>query len=109
MIDSPHSLTRNRRTVVRATPPLASSPASAPGLSAPPTGKIAAAEGSQSQGPRETSISTNGAITQPGKAGGKGDPAFGGEHHPLYRLTKSDTVDVNFTFSPEIGRASCRE
>jgi len=80
------------------------SPASAPGYSAPPTGKIAAAESSQSQDRSDTSVSGHGATTQPGKAGGKGDPAFGGERHPLYRLTKSDTVDVNFTFSPEFNQ-----
>jgi polysaccharide export outer membrane protein len=33
-----------------------------------------------------------------------GDPAFGGERHPLYRLSKSDTVDVNFTFSPDFNQ-----
>src|SRR5208337_4064981 len=81
------------------------SPASAPGFSAPTTGKIAAAESSQSQNRSDTSVSGNGAITQPGKAGGKGDPAFGGERHPLYRLTKSDTVDVNFTFYPDFNQS----
>jgi protein involved in polysaccharide export with SLBB domain len=90
--------------VVTSAQETASSPGSAPGLSAPPTGKIAAAESSQSQYRSDTSVSTNGAITQPGKAGGKGDPAFGGERHPLYRLTKSDTVDVNFTFSPDFNQ-----
>jgi polysaccharide export outer membrane protein len=77
---------------------------SAPVYSAPPTGKIAAAESSQSQDRSDTSVSANGAITQPGKASGKGDPAFGGERHPLYRLTKSDIVDVNFTFSPDFNQ-----
>ncbi len=80
------------------------SPSSAPEASAPPTGKIAAAGSSQSQDWPGTGGSSNGAITQPGKAGGKGDPAFGGERHPLYRLTKSDTVDVNFTFSPDFNQ-----
>src|SRR5208337_1528319 len=47
------------------------SPASAPGFSAPTTGKIAAAESSQSQNRSDTSVSGNGAITQPGKAGGR--------------------------------------
>jgi len=79
------------------------SPASAPGSSAPPTGKLAA-ESSQSQGRFGTDGSTNGAIAQPVKAGGVGDPAFGGERHPLYRLSKSDTVDVNFTFSPDFNQ-----
>src|SRR6266478_8647771 len=78
--------------------------ASAPGSSAPPTGKLAAAESSQSQGRSGTDASTNGAIAQPGEAAGVGDPAFGGERHPLYRLSKSDTVDVNFTFSPDFNQ-----
>jgi len=77
--------------------------ASAPG-SAPPTGKIAAAESSLNQDRSGTAGSSNGAIAQPGKAGGKGDPAFGGERHPLYRLAKSDTVDVTFTFSPDFNQ-----
>ncbi len=46
-----------------------------------------------------------GATTKPGKADGKGDPALGGERHPLYRLSKSDTVDVSFTFSPEFNQS----
>jgi polysaccharide export outer membrane protein len=77
--------------------------ASAPG-SAPSTGKIAAAESSQSQAASDIGSSSNGAITQPGKAGGMGDPAFGGERHPLYRLSRSDTVDIAFTFSPEFNQ-----
>ncbi len=73
----------------------------APESSASPTGKIAAAESSQRQGLPGAGGSASGAITQPVKAGGLGDPAFGGQRHPLYRLTKSDTVDVSFTFSPD--------
>ena len=42
--------------------------------------------------------------TEPGKAGGTGDPALGGERHPLYRLSKLDTVEVNFTLSPEFNQ-----
>ena len=34
-----------------------------------------------------------------------GDPALGGERHPLYRLTKSDVVDLNFTFSPDFNQS----
>jgi len=79
-------------------------PVSAPGSSASSTGKVTAAESSQSQDRPGTGGSVGGAITQPGKAGGMGDPAFGGERHPLYRLSKSDTVDVNFTFSPEFNQ-----
>ena len=42
--------------------------------------------------------------TEPGRADGTGDPAFGGEHRPLYRLHKSDVLEVNFTFSPEFNQ-----
>ena len=77
----------------------------APRSSAPPSGKVAAAESSQSPERTGKSSSTSGAIAQPGKAGGMGDPAFGGERHPLYRLTKSDVVDANFTFSPDFNQS----
>jgi polysaccharide export outer membrane protein len=80
------------------------SPAPAPGSSAPPTVKLAAPESSQNQGRPDTDGPTHGAATQPEKAGGMGDPAFGGERHPLYRLSKSDTVAVNFTFSPDFNQ-----
>ena len=79
-------------------------PASVPGPSAPSTDKIVAAESSQSPDRFGADGSAGGAITQPGKADGMGDPAFGGERHPLYRLSKSDTVDVNFTFSPDFNQ-----
>ena len=77
---------------------------SAPESSAPPAGKTAAAESSQSQDRSGAGGSTSRAITQPGKAGGMGDPAFGGERHPLYRLSKSDIADVIFTFSPDFNQ-----
>ena len=80
------------------------SPGPAPVSSAPPTGKLVA-ESSQSQDRSGAGGSTNGAITQPGKAGGMGDPAFGGERHPLYRLSKLDAVDLNFTFSPDFNQS----
>ncbi|HTR26961.1 MAG TPA: polysaccharide biosynthesis/export family protein [Terriglobales bacterium] len=47
------------------------------------------------------STSRDEATTNPGKAGGMGDPFVGGERHPLYRLSKSDVVQANFTFSPD--------
>lgn len=78
-------------------------PASAPGFSAPPAGKSAAAESSQSQGLSGAGGPTSGAITQPRKADGMGDPALGGERHPLYRLSKSDMVEVNAVLS-RLGR-----
>ena len=73
--------------------------------SAPPTGKFAGAESSQSQDGSRTENSTRGETTQPGKAGGTGDPALGGERHPLYRLSKSDEVNVSFTFSPDFNQS----
>jgi len=80
------------------------SSASATVSSAPPSGKFAAAESSQSQDRTDSDGSSRGTITQPGRAGGLGDPAFGGQRHPLYRLSKSDTVDVSFTFSPDFNQ-----
>jgi len=81
------------------------SPASAAGTSASPFGKLATAESSQSPVPGSGLNSANGATTQSEKADGPGDPAFGGERHPLYRLTKSDVVDANFTFSPDYNQS----
>jgi polysaccharide biosynthesis/export protein len=80
------------------------SSASAPVASAPSAGKVPSTESSQSQDRPGPDSSSRGAITQPGRAGGLGDPAFGGERHPLYRLSKSDTVDVNFTFSSDFNQ-----
>jgi polysaccharide export outer membrane protein len=82
-----------------------SASSAAPGISAQSSGKVAAAESSQSPERSGTNSSASGAITQPGKAGGMGDPAFGGERHPLYRLTKSDVVDANFTYSPDFNQS----
>jgi polysaccharide export outer membrane protein len=39
--------------------------------------------------------------TQSGGADGTGKPALGGERRPLYRLQRSDVIEVRFTFSPE--------
>jgi polysaccharide export outer membrane protein len=82
----------------------ASSPTPAPGTSAPPTGQFGSTESSQSQVPSGTRSLTGETVPQTGKAGGKGDPAFGGERHPLYRITRSDTMDINFTFSPDFNQ-----
>ena len=54
--------------------------------------------------PAVAGIPAKGETTNPGQADGKGDPALGGERHPLYRLTKSDTIEVNFTFPPEFNQ-----
>jgi polysaccharide biosynthesis/export protein len=46
----------------------------------------------------------SGGATQPGKAGDTGDPALGGKRHPLYRISRSDTIEISFTFSPEFNQ-----
>jgi len=44
-------------------------------------------------------------VSTAGSAHGKSvqttEPALTGERHPLYRLRKSDVVDIHFTFAPE--------
>jgi len=82
----------------------ASAPIPDAGFSAP-SGKFAATESSQSPDRRGGGSSVSGTTTQPGKADGMGDPALGGERHPLYRLSKSDVVDANFTFSPDYNQS----
>jgi len=67
----------------------------------PPSHRLAAVGSAENAGPTVAGISAKGETTNPSKADGKGDPALGGERHPLYRVTKSDTFEVNFTFSPE--------
>jgi polysaccharide export outer membrane protein len=81
------------------------SPDPAPWSSASPTGKFAGAESSQRQDRSRTGDSARNEITQPGKAGDTGDPALGGKRHPLYRLSKSDEVEVNFTFTPDFNQS----
>ena len=44
------------------------------------------------------------ATTKPGGVDGTGNPAFGGERRPLYRLHKSDQLEIDFTFSPEFNQ-----
>jgi polysaccharide export outer membrane protein len=92
-------------TVVTTAQETATLPVPVSGSSASSSGKAAPAKNSQSPDRTSTSSSESGAITKPGKAGGMGDPAFGGERHPLYRLTKSDVVDANFTFSPDFNQS----
>jgi polysaccharide export outer membrane protein len=71
----------------------------------PSTGRLPVAGSSQSQGRTGTGSSVSGTITESGRADGEGDVVFGGERHPLYRLSKSDVVDVNFTFSPDFNQS----
>ena len=91
-------------TVVTSAQETAPVPGAVAGSSAPLSGKVTVAESSQSPDPRGRGASVSGTTTQPGKAGGMGDPAFGGERHPLYRLSKLDVVEANFTFSPDFNQ-----
>jgi len=43
-------------------------------------------------------------VTKPGGADGLGNPLLGGERHPLYRLCKSDVVEISFTVVPEFNQ-----
>ena len=84
---------------------IALSPAVAPRPPTPPSDHLAAAGSTERSGQTMAGIPAKGKATSPGQADGKGDPALGGERHPLYRLTKSDILDVNFTFSPEFNQS----
>ena len=83
---------------------IALSPVLAPRPPTPPSHRLAATGTTEGAGQPVAGISAKGETTNPGKADGKGDPALGGERHPLYRVTKSDIFEVNFTFSPEFNQ-----
>lgn len=40
-----------------------------------------------------------------GRADGLGNPLLGGERHPLYRLRRSDVVEISFTVAPEFNQS----
>lgn len=44
------------------------------------------------------------ATSQPNGADGTGNPALGRERRPLYRLEKSDVLEVSFPFTPEFNQ-----
>lgn len=44
------------------------------------------------------------AASQPDGAGGTGNPVLGRERRPLYRLSKSDVIDISFAFAPEFNQ-----
>jgi polysaccharide export outer membrane protein len=50
----------------------------------------------ETPGPAET--------TQSGKADGAWSPALTGERRPLYRLRRSDVIEIDFTFAPEFNQ-----
>ena len=56
----------------------------------------------QSTEPTTAVEKTRAATTKPGVADGAWSPALTGERRPLYRLQKSDVVELQFTFSPEL-------
>jgi polysaccharide biosynthesis/export protein len=45
------------------------------------------------------------ATSQPNGADGTGNPALGRERRPLYRLAKSDVLEVSFPFTPEFNQS----
>jgi polysaccharide export outer membrane protein len=76
----------------------------APQPPVPPSVNSPTAGATGGSGSTVVGISAKGETTNPGQAAGKGDPALGGERHPLYRVTKSDTFEIDFTFSPEFNQ-----
>jgi polysaccharide biosynthesis/export protein len=59
---------------------------------------------SQEKEPWDDLGKSGSATTEPGRADGTGKPALGGERRPLYRLAKSDVLEIDFTFSPEFNQ-----
>ena len=55
------------------------------------------------QQPRSPAAAVSGATdtTNSGRADGAPSPALAGERRPLYRLRKSDVLEITFTFAPE--------
>ena len=84
---------------------MALSPIVAPRPPTPPSDRLAGAGSTRSPGLTVASIPAKGETTNPGPADGKGDPALGGERHPLYRLTRSDSLEINFTFTPDYNQS----
>src|SRR5258706_5553740 len=84
---------------------IALSPSVAPFSPRPPSNPLTGAGSTRSSGTTVAGIPAKEATSNPGQADGKGDPALGGERHPLYRLAKSDILEVNFVFSPEFNQS----
>lgn len=64
-------------------------------------------QGGTSQGVPPTTSSAHAdepQAPQIGRADGTGNPQLGGTRRPLYRLSKSDVVEVSFTFTPEFNQ-----
>ncbi|HTA25546.1 MAG TPA: polysaccharide biosynthesis/export family protein [Terriglobales bacterium] len=56
------------------------------------------------QQPETTDEQTGAATAKSGIADGKASPALTEARRPLYRLCKSDVLDISFTFSPEFNQ-----
>lgn len=50
---------------------------------------------------QSTPASVGQAASQPDNADGTGNPVLGRERRPLYRLNKSDVLEISFAFAPE--------
>lgn len=61
--------------------------------------------GAQDEGPRVAVGSTGLVTTRTGAADGASSPALTGERRPLYRIHRSDVVEIHFTFSPELDQS----
>jgi polysaccharide export outer membrane protein len=59
--------------------------------------------GAAAQQPRSSAAGVSGAAdtTKSGIADGAPSPALAGERRPLYRIRKSDVLEISFTFAPE--------
>jgi polysaccharide biosynthesis/export protein len=68
--------------------------------------QVAASTAAQSQAQQTgDSVTLRGTAQEPGRADGTGDPVLGRDRHPLYRLHSGDTLEINFTFSPDWNQA----
>src|SRR5438132_11508762 len=83
---------------------IALSPAVAPQRPTPSSDRLETTGSTGRLGKAVAGIPAKGTASNPGQADGKGDPALGGERHPLYRFAKSDTLEITFIFSPEFNQ-----
>jgi len=90
--------------VVACAQEIALSPAVSPSSLKPLSRPLAGVGSTKGSGTTVAGIPAKEATSNPGQADGKGDPALGGERHPLYRLAKSDILEVTFIFSPEFNQ-----
>src|ERR1051326_4542500 len=62
------------------------------------------ATATQAQQPVSAVGQAEAVAAKPGPADGKWSPALTGVRRPLYRLRSSDSIDIQFTFSPEFNQ-----